>query len=223
MIRSMREATHASAREDSGDSSWRYDKGDKAKRYRYRSSRRRPRERALLARVLDGIEIGDCLDVPCGAGRLADFVQARGGVWTGCDLSAAMLDEARDAGARRVLRAHASALPFADASFDSALCFRFLHHLEGELQATLVAELARVARARVVLSAFAPWSFHGLQRTLRLRLSGRPRRRFSTSAAELDREFARAGFRRARAAREGFGRELWLGVWERSSAGGRDA
>lgn len=173
------------------------------------------REAALLARVLENVSIGTCLDVPCGAGRLAGFVEARGGTWSGCDLSASMLFEAKDAGAPRLLRARADTLPFRDASFETVLCFRFLHHLEAVHQQTLARELGRVAHSRVVLSGFAPWSFHGAKRNVSLSITGRPRKRFPSRVSELDGIFAQLGFSRSRYAREGFGRELWLACWER--------
>lgn len=49
------------------------------------------------------------------------------------------------------VRADGAALPFATASFDVALIAFVLHHVPADRHATIVQELGRVARSRVVL------------------------------------------------------------------------
>jgi glycogen(starch) synthase len=85
------------------------------------------------------------VDVGCGPGRLTAPLAARHRM-TGCDVSEAMLEEAR---ARcpegvRLLRADARELPFADGEFDGLLALDLLPHLP-DLTAGL-RELARVVR-----------------------------------------------------------------------------
>jgi ubiquinone/menaquinone biosynthesis C-methylase UbiE len=97
------------------------------------------------------------LDVPCGAGRLVPTLSAHAQHVVCVDAAAAMLREARvhvgsEAGAA-FARASAFTLPFADAAFDVAVCWRLLHHFdETASRRRLLAELRRVARAAVVLS-----------------------------------------------------------------------
>jgi glycogen(starch) synthase len=100
------------------------------------------------------------LDVGCGPGRLTAPLAARHEL-TGCDISPAMLEEARlhcPEGVRLV-EADARALPFADGEFDGALALDLLAHLP-ELDAGL-AELARVVAPGGPLifdtSNAAPW------------------------------------------------------------------
>ena len=200
---------------DPHDSSWRYEQGNKAVRYRERSSKRRIREARLLERTLEGRKLGTLLDVPCGAARLAELIESLGGSWYGADLSKSMLREARLSGAGRLLRAKAEQLPFNDQAFDTLLCFRFLHHLEPAVQQELLAELARVARKRIVISGFSPQSFHELQRKLRILLTRKTRARFPSSVASISRSFASHGFVARSLIHDGFGRDLWLGLWER--------
>ncbi len=99
------------------------------------------------------------VDVGCGPGRLTAPLAA----WhemTGCDISPAMLEEARAlCPALRLVEADARRLPFADDEFDGALALDLLAHLP-DLDAGL-AELARVVRPGGPLifdtSNAAPW------------------------------------------------------------------
>jgi glycogen(starch) synthase len=100
------------------------------------------------------------LDVGCGPGRLTAPLAARHQM-TGCDISPAMLEEARGHCPEgvRLVEADARRLPFADGEFDGALALDLLAHLP-DLDAGL-AELARVVRPGGPLifdtSNAAPW------------------------------------------------------------------
>lgn len=63
-----------------------------------------------------------------------------------CDYAAGMLDG--NPAPHRV-RCSASALPFADASFDAVACWELLHHLDDPVAA--LREMARVARRRLIV------------------------------------------------------------------------
>ncbi len=102
--------------------------------------------------LIDALECGlaapasagrDVLEVGCGTGlilrRLADVARSAVGV----DLSEGMLGGARKRGLRAV-QGSATALPFADASFDLVCSFKVLAHVEPIEQA--LAEIARVTR-----------------------------------------------------------------------------
>jgi glycogen(starch) synthase len=100
------------------------------------------------------------IDVGCGPGRLTAPLATRHHM-TGCDLSAAMLQEARSRcpPSVRLVEADARNLPFADGEFDGLLALDLLPHLP-DLDAGL-AELARVVRPGGPLvfdtSNAAPW------------------------------------------------------------------
>lgn len=97
------------------------------------------------------------LDVGTGAGdipALARRVAARDGValeTMGLEVTAA-LAAASSARAGRAVAGDARALPFADHSVDIVTCSQVLHHFEPPEAARLLAEMTRVARARVIVA-----------------------------------------------------------------------
>ena len=105
------------------------------------------RKRTALVRELlpDG---GTVLDVGCGTGALAGWIQRAGYDVVGVDASAGMLAEALDRGVGAVYAAYSTALPFADGTFDLALSVATMHHLETpERVAATIAEMGRVVRS----------------------------------------------------------------------------
>jgi ubiquinone/menaquinone biosynthesis C-methylase UbiE len=101
------------------------------------------------------------LEVGCGTGlllrRIAGFAAATRGV----DLSPGMLEKARERGLD-VVEGSATALPFADASFDVTCSFKVLAHVP-EI-GTAIAEMARVTRpgGHVIAEFYNPFSLRGL-------------------------------------------------------------
>jgi len=115
------------------------------------------REARIRAAALDvaGLSPGErVLDVGCGTGTLALAARRRvgsGGAVHGVDAAAEMVARARTKAQRAGLDvafdvATAQALPFADASFDVALCTLALHHLPDHARGTALAEMRRVVR-----------------------------------------------------------------------------
>jgi SAM-dependent methyltransferase len=94
-------------------------------------------EEVRIARLFLGLTSGDrVLDVACGPGNFSrEFAKAAGseGLVVGIDASPTMLsrgaEESDKAGTRNLvlIRGDATALPFADSSFDCACCFAALH------------------------------------------------------------------------------------------------
>ena len=198
----------------------RYEQGNRSQRYAERNPRRAERERALLERVWPGRPGERVLDLPCGAGRLLPFLQARGHEVAQADGAMAMLREAADRGQRGRLQVQADALqaPFGDRAVDGVVMFRFLHHLPPDAARAAVAEACRVARRFVVISFFHPVSAHHLRRRAR-QLLGAPATRFALPTAEVARVASRNGFRvEATAAQLPYLRDLWLVALVRDDA-----
>jgi SAM-dependent methyltransferase len=100
---------------------------------------------ALIQATLPG---GRVLDVGCGTAALAACVARAGYEVVGIDASAGMLTQAADRGLDGVYAAYATALPFADASFDLAYTVATLHHLETPTRvAGTIVEMARVVHS----------------------------------------------------------------------------
>lgn len=118
------------------------------------------------ALVLDAAKERDVLEVGCGTGlilkRVADVARSH----TGLDLSEGMLAHARARGLN-VVQGSATALPFADASFDVTYSFKVLSHVP-ELK-TALSEMARVTRpgGRVFAELYNKHSLRYLARKVR--------------------------------------------------------
>ncbi len=111
-----------------------------------------------VAPLLDAAQVragARLLDVAAGPGRLTSAAAARGALATGCDLAPAMVSLARRLNPSiHFDEASADALPYADGSFDAAVCaFGIGHFPDPE---SVMAEFARVV-APGGLAALSWW------------------------------------------------------------------
>lgn len=142
------------------------------------------RERDALRRLLARCDRrpGPWLDVPCGAGRMADELPQPVVL---VDRDPAMVAAAPATRPRAC--ASAAALPFADAAFAGALCHRLLQHIPTAVERIdILCELARVTQGPIVVSFFDSCSLQHARRTVR-RFFGKTR---SGRAAVTRRRFA---------------------------------
>ena len=176
----------------------RYSK-DTAEKYQGRSPRRDRAEMQLIARVFADVESNTVLDIASGGGRVGLFLAEKGYQVTCADYSEAMVDIARraaqEAGAAiAVDRQDIEAMTYADAAFDTVICFRLFHHFpDRRIRARAVQEMCRVARERVALSYFSPFAFSAIERKVRGWVKGN-HSKYSTSLSEVREYFARCGF-----------------------------
>ena len=101
------------------------------------------------------------LEVGCGTGLLLRRIQGFASAARGVDLSPGMLEKARERGLD-VVEGSATALPFADSSFDVTCSFKVLAHVPAIRDA--LSEMARVTRpgGHVIAEFYNPFSLRGL-------------------------------------------------------------
>ncbi|MDA1196190.1 MAG: class I SAM-dependent methyltransferase [Planctomycetota bacterium] len=140
---------------------------------------------------------GRVLDCPCGAGRLTPSLLRFADHVICADASASMVAEAQDAlrgradaGEVTFITASAAALPLADDAVDTAVCHRLIHHMaNADERAPVWAELARVAKRRVVIS----FSDDSTWKARSQRRRGVDRRRSALMPEQLNAEAAAHG------------------------------
>ncbi|MFA7587243.1 MAG: metalloregulator ArsR/SmtB family transcription factor [Novosphingobium sp.] len=116
---------------------------------------------AALAAALEAEPLGSLLDVGTGTGRMAELFAGAASHVTGFDKSPEMLRIARTrlqhlpADLHNLVQGDFSALPFADASFDTLLFHQVLHYAQAPER--VLAEAARVTRpgGRIAIVDFA--------------------------------------------------------------------
>ncbi|WP_353959890.1 class I SAM-dependent methyltransferase [Aquisalimonas lutea] len=156
--------------------------------------------RVIRRYLLELTHPGDrVLDVPCGYGRCTESAWQGGREIVGADINPDMLSLFREHTGGRIphLCTTSVALPFQDNAFDAALCVRLLQHLhDAEARRKTLAELARVTRHGVIITAYVHCPVHGAAHGVR-RLKRLARYRLK----ELDDDVRSAGLRIARAQR----------------------
>jgi len=165
-------------------------------------------EKELLSKALETFpERQTLLEVGCGTAHFTRWFRDQGLAAIGIDVSRTMLAEARHLGTSACALADASALPFADRSFDLVALVATLEFLPAPERALL--EAVRVARHGLVLGTFNRWSPYALGR--RLRPGPVWRRARFYAPFEIRRLLAEAAGSRAR------GVLRWAGSWSRIS------
>jgi SAM-dependent methyltransferase len=121
--------------------------------------------RRVLHKVISGLDLprgARILDAGCGSGR--NMVELAGyGEVTGIELSDIAIDAARARGVGEVVAGSVMDMPFADGSFDLAVCLDVIEHLEDDRRA--LRELRRVLAPDGALLVTVPayqwlWSSH---------------------------------------------------------------
>lgn len=175
---------------------------------------------AAILEILPDSGLGDLLDIGTGTGRILELLRSRLSRGFGVDQSREMLALARSrleaAGARecQVRQGDMYALPFPDASFDTAVVHQVLHYAENPDR--VIAEAARCLRAggRILIVDFAPHDLESLTREHAHLRSG-------FAEAEVWEMCRKAGLRPERALRLP-GEPLTVTLWTATLGDGND-
>ena len=131
------------------------------------------RERRVVAQFLQGIAHDRSLDLPAGTGKLAPVFAAFGGTVVACDISAQMLEIARQeypaAGCTEVTFRVCDAEQITGTlqqRFDVAVCLRLLHRVPSEVRERILAELA-ASGDHVIASMGIETNYHRARRHVR--------------------------------------------------------
>lgn len=149
------------------------------------------------------------LDLPCGAGRFWPLLCERPNrVILAADNSADMLATAREAQAPAVVarvnsfQTSAFAIDLGANTVDCVFCIRLLHHIESSAhRLAILREFHRVSRDTVIVSLWVDGNYKAWKRRrLEARRtaegsSGQNQNRFVVARAQIEQEFAQAGFR----------------------------
>ena len=103
----------------------------------------------LVAPAIEGMELGDVLEIGPGFGPATEVLAARSGRLTALEIDPRLAGPLRDRLGDRaeILEGDGAAMPFPDGSFDVVACFTMLHHVpSAATQDRLFAEARRVLR-----------------------------------------------------------------------------
>jgi ubiquinone/menaquinone biosynthesis C-methylase UbiE len=117
-------------------------------------------ENSLLREIQrENLQAFSVLDIGAGSGELLRFIANFAGkrklnfALCGLELNArsarAILEESKNFSQISAVRANALKIPFADNSFDYAICSLFTHHFSDENIAAILREMSRVARRKI--------------------------------------------------------------------------
>jgi ubiquinone/menaquinone biosynthesis C-methylase UbiE len=162
------------------------------------------RERQIVSRAITGIAEGGgpsvrrIVDLPCGTGKLAPvFARHRISV-VAADISREMMDVA-EAEYRKIpgfvglVQADATATEFRDEEFDAAVCLRLLHRVPDTVREIMLAEISRISRHYVIISAGVTDRLQEARRTLRRWTTGTSTVPYPVTRDVLTSQLSRAG------------------------------
>jgi SAM-dependent methyltransferase len=124
-----------------------------------KSLKKKEKVKTILS-FLGPIEGKTCLEIGCEKGILSYYLRKKGGRWFHAEVDRNLARATHDLIDENVAVIQATALPFADRSFDLILAIDILEHLEDDQQ--LLRELARLLKPGGDLVVTVPHSLEGL-------------------------------------------------------------
>lgn len=157
------------------------------------------REKECLEKMLAVIPKGDkILELPCGTGRLTEFLLELGYEVTAADISDEMMRHAKSKtetfGSKVSFeKADIENLKYEDNAFSAIAVIRLLHHIPSTLHSKVLAELHRVTKKWLVITYSNKHTFQNLRRNIKAIYTKEPR--YSISKEQFLTEVTQAGFK----------------------------
>jgi len=157
------------------------------------------REKKIIGQFLNGLpEDSLILDLPCGTGRISEFLLSQGYKVWGADISPEMLEVARtklNGFGDRVsfYLADAENLPFEDKRFDSATYIKLFGHIPSETRIRILKEIKRVTKGPFIVAYYLSEPIANIKRKIRKLIAGNKAPWFPISKKDLKKEIESAG------------------------------
>jgi ubiquinone/menaquinone biosynthesis C-methylase UbiE len=157
------------------------------------------REKECLEKMLEVVPKGEkILELPCGTGRLTEFLLQIGYKVTAADISDEMMRHAKsktEAFGSKVTfeKADIEKLKYKDNTFSAIAVIRLLHHIPTSLHSKVLGELHRVTKKWVVITYSNKCTFQNIRRNIVAMYTKEPR--YSISKKQFLDEVAQAGFK----------------------------
>lgn len=158
-------------------------------------------EKRALSKALQLVPpAGRILDIPCGTGRITEFLLEKGHHVSGADISQAMLRVS----AERLKRAarlgglcalDAERMPFRNEAFEGIVCVRLAGHLPPPVRLPVLSEMRRVTSTWIIVTYYVSNRATDLKRRIKYLLRPRSRSWFPVSEQGIEREMRSAGLR----------------------------
>jgi len=136
------------------------------------------KEKKIIGKLLSDLPEGSLvLDLPCGTGRITEFLLSKGyRVW-GTDISQEMLKVAQKklssfGESINFRQAEAENLPFEDKFFDSATCIKLMGHIPPKTRVKILQEIKRVTKGPFVVAYYVSDPIADTKRKIRRFLTG---------------------------------------------------
>ncbi|MDO8588895.1 MAG: class I SAM-dependent methyltransferase [Armatimonadota bacterium] len=129
-------------------------------------------KRAMIMALRDVPSGARVLDLPCGTGRITEFLLDLGYKVVGADISEPMMAHAREKlgdhpNLETLQQADAESLPYADAEFDAVTSIRFSNHVPPDVRLRVLKEMRRVSKGPIIISYCNPNTISALKRRVK--------------------------------------------------------
>lgn len=129
-------------------------------------------EKTAIEKALSKISgIQTVLDIPCGTGRITEFLLSKGFKLTGLDISGSMIDVAKErlkqfSNLEKLAVGDAENILFGDSSYDLVTSIRFFGHIPHDTKLIVLREFMRISKKYIIVGYAMKNTIRGYERKL---------------------------------------------------------